>query len=66
MPISEARRVNRRATCSARWRASVLMLEDLVLNLLGLTCEQFLELCVAHDLGVVFEDLGDVLLVVGG
>jgi hypothetical protein len=39
--------------------------QDLSLNLRGLACELLLQLRVAHHLGVVLEDLGDLLLVLG-
>ena len=63
MPISEARRVNEEGDLECEVAGVGVDAEDLVLDLFGLVGQQFLELCVAHDLGVVFEDFGDALLV---
>ena len=55
-----------RATWSERFRASSLIVQDLRLPPRAVRRDQRVELGVAHDLGVVLEHRGDLLLLVGG
>jgi hypothetical protein len=65
-PRRPARMGTRSATCRASGRTSVLIPEDLRLDLRRLPGQLLLQLRVAHHLGVVLQRLGDLLLLRGG